>query len=114
MLLPELQTKMLQLLDSEISFDEFEDWYIPLLPELLENGESSIKIIVGAIELALSELESGIISEDEFQKFLSGFLGDTIITYDTVPDNDQSISFETGSSNILYTDAETSVCEVYA
>lgn len=106
-----LQSNLLQLIDGHISIDEFEDLYIPYLPELLETDDFRDRLIVGAIELALAELGSGIISQEEFKDYLRGLIGEPIVTYERIPD-EWTYEIVTGSSSLTGVDAETSVVEL--
>ncbi len=57
-------------IDSEISLQDFEDWYLNQLPLLLVSPSSDMTDLVATIELGLAEIGSGILSEDNFRRSL--------------------------------------------
>jgi hypothetical protein len=68
--------------------------------------------MIGAIELALAELGSNIITEDEFRDYLRGFLGDTIVTYESIPNELATEFITSGSASITGVGGETSVVDL--
>lgn len=70
MLLLVLRNTVLQYVESEISLEQLEDWYVPKLPSLIDDAGSAEANLVAAIELGLAELSSGIVTENELKAYL--------------------------------------------
>lgn len=58
-------------IESQITLEELEDWYVPRLRELLMIPESSDAAFVAIIEEARIQLETGVLSEDELRASLA-------------------------------------------
>jgi hypothetical protein len=70
MLSYELEEKVLQYVNYEISLEQLEDWLVPRLPAFLVFSDSSDSDVVAAIELSLAEISDGIRTEDELRDLL--------------------------------------------
>lgn len=47
----------------QVTLRELEEWLVPRLPIFLENPDTEVGMLAGAIELNLAELQAGIITE---------------------------------------------------
>ena len=72
---PDIFAKADQYLGGTISFDDLEDWFIPLLPDFFSraDGDSSAEL-AAVIEMGRAELSSEIIDEQEFKHMIQSFL----------------------------------------
>ena len=70
MLSHELRDLVFELIQSNITVEEFEEWLVPRLPLYLEQPNSSNSDVVAAIELGLTEVSDGIKTEEDFRTFL--------------------------------------------
>jgi len=62
----ELRNKVMELIETSISIQDFEDWLVPLLPILLDNPKSENAYFISSVELGLSEITAEIITMEEF------------------------------------------------
>jgi hypothetical protein len=65
-----LKEKVSQYIDSVITLEELEEWYVPRLPQFLAIPDSADADVVAAVELALVEFESGLRDEVEVKELL--------------------------------------------
>lgn len=94
----ELKEKIYQVIDSDITFEQLEEWLVPRLPEFLALPNSAEADVVSAIELGLAEMNDNIRTRDEFLALLQTVIREhdtTLVTYH-VP---SSGSYTTGSLN---------------
>lgn len=101
MLSLELRNQVINYVNSEITIEQLEDWYVPRLPLYTRIPDSADAKVIAAIELGLAEYNCEIRSEEE----LRAFLADTIREYDTMlslfqPEIEHFST--TGSSNQTY------------
>jgi len=80
MLSSELNEKVLSYLESCITLEELEDWYIPRLELFLGDPGSADADIIATIELCLAEMRSGLLDENEARQMLE----ETLVKYETV------------------------------
>ncbi len=71
MISSELRIMVLQYINSEISFEQLEEWIVPRLPVFLSDPNSVDADIVSAIELGLAEISDGLRNEEEFRELLN-------------------------------------------
>ena len=74
----DLVDKIIQYISSKITFTQLEEWFVPRLPVFIRDPESDDADIISAIELGLSEMNAGIISENEFRSLLANELVKTV------------------------------------
>ena len=67
-----------QYLESEITIEKLEDWYVPRLKTLLADPNSDQARFVGEIELGLVDVQSNQISEAQFKNRLLIKLSPTV------------------------------------
>lgn len=74
MLSLELKSKILQVVDTTMTIEEFEDWLVPELPVYLASPNSVDADVVAAVELGLAEMSDGIITKNEFLTLLKNII----------------------------------------
>ncbi len=92
---PDIFAKADQYVRGTISFDDLEDWFIPLLPDFFSraDGDSSAEL-AAVIEMGRAELSSEIIDEQEFKQMIQSFLS----SLETV--RIETASLRTGSGSV--------------
>lgn len=91
MLSYELYDKVMQYIVGEISVSELEEWLVPRYPFLLRDPESDDSDLIGAIELGLAEMGSGIRTEEELKEELKDEIHGKTILVGGVPGQGSSV-----------------------
>lgn len=97
MLSLELRNIIYQFVNSEITIEELENWYVPRLAFLLSDPNSDDADVVAAVELGLAELSNGLTDEDELRATLASVLKEQKTLF--VQSNKSRSSIITGTSN---------------
>ena len=95
----ELRDQINQVISKTTSIEDFEEWLVPRLPELITPPNSIDSDVVAAIELGFAEMAAHIRTEEEFIEYLHDILNEqstTVVSYSTTSSNTNIVS---GSSN---------------
>ena len=74
MLSYEIREKIIQVIESTITIEQFEDWLVPRLPTFLKSPDRTDSNVIAAVELGLAEMSDGVRTKDEFRSFLRDVL----------------------------------------
>lgn len=96
----ELNEKVRDYLDEEISIQELEEWLVPREPIFLSQPDSEDEDIISAIELGLAEIDTEIRTEEEFRNFLSDVLRKYLVIWIAYPAS-TSKQTKSGSANTI-------------
>jgi len=99
----EIREQLARYLKSELTLNEFQDWFVPRSWNFHENTNPSLQKLVASIELAIAEFVNGDWSWQELREQLSMLLTTYEIDYDPLNvEQRQTFSLKTGSaSNVL-------------
>jgi hypothetical protein len=83
MLSSELRNQVTLFIESRITLEELETWFVPRLPIYLSIPNSADADVIAAIELGLAEVDNNLRSEAEVRSLLAEVLNQqqTIINY---------------------------------
>ena len=98
MLSSELKEKIIEFIETEITLEQLEEWFVPRLPIFLRSPHTTDADVVSAIELSLAEVQEEIRTETEVRDYLKEVLSeqDTIeVSFPSKP----SWKVENSSSN---------------
>lgn len=85
-------------IDKKLTLEEFESRLAPLLPRVFESSDPSVNELAGIAELGLSEIDAGILNEDEFGGRLREALDGLMTVWFEFSDLTEGIT-DTASSN---------------
>jgi hypothetical protein len=103
-------------IDSEIDYNQLEEWFVPRLPAYLSDPSSADADIIAVIELGLADLSAGLSNEDEFRRnlMLAILEHSTIILRYASDKNHRVFSASSNSSISLIAPALSNVSPVKA
>lgn len=96
-----LRNTVLQFINDEISIQEFEDYYVPKLSFFLRDPNSDDADLIAAIELSLTDFNSGLIDKDAIRATLLEFIQEHKNLH--VEDLQNKTSIVTGTCNVTAT-----------
>lgn len=103
-----------QFLESSINVQQFEEWIVPRLPDLLSDPESEDSDFVSIIELGFAEMNNNNIDEDEFKSWLDEELNNHNVAVFDTPEQQNSFFNTTSTSNEIIEVNRYSLDEEYA
>jgi uncharacterized membrane protein len=80
-----LREKIIDFVESQISLDQLEEWFVPRSLEFFRQPDSEDVIIAGAVELCIAEFSEQIRSIDECRAYLRQALSEHSVFVDSTP-----------------------------
>lgn len=100
----EVNDKIHQFLEGQITLHELDDWIVPYLPCLAVDPHSADMEIVSVIELGIAEIDDGISSEEILRNQLLNLIKNINLMYEGDPCNESLMS---SSSNETIVPSQT-------